>query len=105
MKNVHTATVSGSGLLRRLGVLLAMTASLFAPAPTPVAGQENLTAEITVENSAFGGELTGSTGGTFRRYGLNYAGGPILLVTLDVNNNFNTMGNLLGFEIYGPDGL
>src|SRR5687767_1651635 len=100
MKNVHTATVSGSGLLRRLGVLLAMTASLFAPAASPVAAQENLTAEITVANPAVGGVLTGNTGGSFRRYGLDYPGGPIVVITLDVNNNYNTMGNLLGFEVY-----
>lgn len=108
IRSAHMATFSGSRIgsgARHIGmVLVALVAFIVLPAARPVAAQD-ITAEITAENPAIGGAFTGSTGGAFRKYGVDYPGGPIIVATLDVNNAYNTMGNLLGFELYGPDGL
>lgn len=90
---------------RRLGLLAATALSSLAPAAAGSASAQDIV-ELTVEQPAVGGTLFGNSGGTFRKFYLDYpGGGPVIIVTLDVNNPYDTMGNLIGFEVFGPEGL
>src|SRR5205823_10811402 len=60
---------------------------------------------LTLDNSSDGGTLFGNSGGFFREYTIDYQGNnAVIIVTMDVNNSYSSLGNLVGFNIYTPDG-
>lgn len=61
---------------------------------------------MTDEAPAVSGILSGTRGGFFRYFTVDYpGGGEVVQITLDSSESYGQMGRLLGFNIYGPTGL
>ena len=92
-----------AGLVLRYARLVAplLLASLALPAIA--FAQERI--PLTVEEPAAGGTLFGNTGGYFRYYTVDYPGGnTIVVVTLDLSDSYQELGDLVGFNVYTPTG-
>lgn len=83
--------------------LFAMFLAIHLALPNVVSAQERI--PLTPEEPAAGGTLFGNTGGYFRYYTVDYQGGnSVIVVTLDVSESYGELGDLLGFNIYTPEG-
>ncbi len=78
-----------------VGAVLAFPSLALAQERTP----------LTVDQPADGGTLFGNSGGNFRYYVVDYPGNNVLVViTLDVSDSYQELGDLVGFNVYTPDG-
>ncbi|MSQ23925.1 MAG: hypothetical protein EXR58_05180 [Chloroflexi bacterium] len=89
--------------IQRAGLTVALAAlGLLMPSMASAQGKEVLSAE----QPAVGGTLFGNTGGYFRNFTINYpGGGAIVVMTLDASESYGRMGDIIGFNIYGPSGM
>ncbi|MBI2941861.1 MAG: hypothetical protein HYY04_15635 [Chloroflexi bacterium] len=95
----------------RLGVraLALIVSCLLVITSLPIALAANdspeTAAELTAERPSGGGSLTGNRAGAFQYFWFSYPGGerPVV-VTLNVNRSYGSVGTAIGFNLYGTAG-